>query len=156
VPALRVPMIESDDEALPQTIAGLAIGNGFGDAFYYANQSQIYLLVPGQLDELASKPPVPRRFATVFSHARRTLADVIAHLRRDDSLGKLDWTEHDANRATVTGAGYSLTLARNDAKNDVKNEVKALPHGQDEAGGAVSVFSLSGVVDPSYAEAAYT
>ena len=155
VPALRMAMIADDDEELADLLGGVAIAHGFGEAFFYANQSQIYLIEPGQLDEIERRPPVTRRFATVFSHARRSLADVLAHLRGDRQLAALAWTQVDDDHATVAGTGYALTLARCDRLRDVLAEIKALPHGQDTARGAATVFTLEGTLDRSYAETSF-
>jgi uncharacterized protein DUF6882 len=60
--AFATPMIEDSDEQLPRVFGAIAITHGVGEAFYYANESQIYLLVPGQLDEIAAAAPTgPQR-----------------------------------------------------------------------------------------------
>jgi hypothetical protein len=156
VPALRTPMIKSNDEELGPRIGGLAIAHGFGEAFYYANESQVYLLERGQLEDLEATPIKPRRYAVVFSHARRSLGDVLAHLRGDKYLAKLPWMQADDDHASITGPGYALTLTRHDRLRDVLAHVKALPHGQDAARGAATVFVLEGTMDSTYNEAQFT
>jgi hypothetical protein len=153
VPGLRTPFIADTDEELPFLLGGLAIAHGFGEAMYYANQSQIYLLRPGQLRQVA---PKPQRFATFFSHARRSLADVLAHLSQDPELAKLPFQQVDDDVACVEGAGYALTLRRHDRLRDVLAHIKALPVGQDLARGAATVFTLEGTLQPSYSETVFT
>ncbi len=153
--ALGTAMIADADAELPHLLGSLAIAHGFGEGFFLANESQIYLIEPGQLAEIERQPQVARRYATVFSHARRTLADVLLHLRGDKALAALVWKHTDDDRAALAGPGFSLTLTRRDRLRDVLAEVKALPYSQDQARGAATVFALEGSMDRSYAETSY-
>jgi len=156
--ALATPMIEDDDEELPYMLGSIAIAHGFGEAFYYANQSQIYLLDPGQLEDVeAAAPAGPQRYATCFSHTRRSLADVVTHLRGDKNLKQLDLVQLDDDHATLTGTGYSLSIRRRDRLRDVIAEVKALPSQQETARGAATAFIVEGTLDlERYNETLYT
>jgi len=147
LPALYEPMIADSDEELPKMLGGIAVAHGFGEAFFYANQSQVYLVLPGQLDELARRPPQPTRFATMFSHTQRSLAEIVTQARTEPRLAGLAWTQLDDDRATLAGTGYMLSLQRR----DVAAELAALPQ-DNPARGAVAAFSLEGLVSTAYAE----
>lgn len=56
VPAFAVPMIDAADESLPYMLGAFAIAHGYGEAYYLANQSQVYMFVPGQLDRPSQSP----------------------------------------------------------------------------------------------------
>jgi hypothetical protein len=49
IPALSESMLLAADEQLPYMLGDLAIGHGLGEAYYLANQSQVYVVAPGQL-----------------------------------------------------------------------------------------------------------
>lgn len=158
--ALAAPMLEDEDEVIPEQFAALAIANGFGEAFYFPNRAQIYLIVPGQIEPILANAPPPKktRFATVFSHTRRSLADIVTHLRGDKNLAKLDLVQVDDDHATLTGTGYSIAITRKDKLRDVLAEVKTLSTSdQATARGAATAFVVEGTTDLQvYDETTYT
>ena len=64
IAALGVPAIAARDERVPYMFGGLAIAYGAGEAYYLANQSQVYMLAPGQLDR-PKDPPIARLRAAI-------------------------------------------------------------------------------------------
>ncbi len=55
VAALAVPMIAAADERIPYLFGAIGLGHSDAEAYYIANQSQVYLFAPGQL----GPPPAP-------------------------------------------------------------------------------------------------
>lgn len=156
-PALAAAMIADDDEGLPAMFGALAIAHGFGEAFYCANESQIYLLAPAQLDALLVAAGARlTRYATCFSRTRRTLAEVVAHLRGHADLSRLDLRQVDDDLATIEGPGYRLAIRRVDRLRRVLEEVQALGREREQARGSATVFIVEGSVDVRvYAEPTY-
>jgi len=56
IPALAVPSIATADEGFKYIVGGIAVALGLGDAYWIANQSQVYLLAPGQLGRPKDAP----------------------------------------------------------------------------------------------------
>ena len=64
IPALAVPAIAERDEHIPYIFGGIAVAHGLGEAYYIANQSQVYLVAAGQL-ERSKDPPIARLRAAI-------------------------------------------------------------------------------------------
>jgi hypothetical protein len=64
IPALGVPAIAVRDETVKYMFGGVAIAHGCCEAYYIANESQVYLVAPGQLDR-PKDPPIARLRAAI-------------------------------------------------------------------------------------------
>jgi hypothetical protein len=64
IAALGVPAIAVRDESVKYMLGGIAIAHGCCEAYYIANESQVYLLAPGQLDR-PKDPPIARLRAAI-------------------------------------------------------------------------------------------
>lgn len=82
VPAFAVPMIEARDERLPYMLGAFAIAHGAGEAYYLANQSQVYMFEPGQLDRTKDTPLDQLRAAIAAADAQGVAYDLARGLPR--------------------------------------------------------------------------
>ena len=64
IAALAVPGIAARDETIPYAFGAIAIAHGACEAYYLANQSQVYMIAPGQLDRVKD-PPIARLRAAI-------------------------------------------------------------------------------------------
>lgn len=67
-----MPEIQARDERMPYMMGGIAVAHGFGEAYYIANQSQVYLVAPGQLDR-PKDPPIARLRAAIDTATSATV-----------------------------------------------------------------------------------
>ena len=154
--ALATEMIADDDEGLPAMLGDLAIAHGFGEAYWIANASQVYLFEPGQLEPEDGPVPTPVRIAVCFSKRPRTLDDALAALRINDELAAAPIVRVNDDLATIQSEGYAVRLVRLDAFFLVNAEIRSLPSGQDDVRGAATVFVVQSALGPSYAETSYS